>query len=206
MCHIQCDMVCSSVPPCERCHNLCDLNGPPHMCDNIWDMAECESTDGCTFNQMWWSCQRSEITDDDRQLEACHCGCDTHECADQQNLRSTGCDSCHSGCDSSSTCGSDTGSLRPIVACRVMYGEYPSVVSSDIDPKTGRTYDEVCRRCHTACGQPHTDGQSTRDQKLACGEYCLRFVPGDKQCTAACEAYDDNLLDAVIQQYLAFTG
>lgn len=69
-------------------------------------------------------------------------------------------------------------------------------LSQDIDPVTGRTYEEVCRRCHTACGQPHSDGQSTRDQKLACGQYCLQHIPGDKQCTAACEAYDDNLLGA----------
>eukprot|EP01043_Picozoa_sp_COSAG02_P016330 COSAG02_NODE_715_length_18086_cov_109.753433_19_plen_190_part_00 len=73
----------------------------------------------------------------------------------------------------------------------------------DIDPATGRTYEEVCRRCHTACGQPHSDGQSTLDQKLACGAYCQQHVPGDKQCTAACDAYDDNLYDGV--RFLAFS-
>lgn len=100
------------------------------MCDVIWDMEECEATDGCTFNQGWWSCERSEITAEDRALEACHCGCDTNECADAQSLRSTGCDSCHSGCDPSPACGDDAGSSGPIIACRAMYGEYPSVTAS----------------------------------------------------------------------------
>jgi|EP01043_Picozoa_sp_COSAG02_P016329 hypothetical protein len=127
MCHVQCDMDCSSVAPCEQCHNLCDLNGPANVCDMIWDKDECEATDGCSFNEGWWLCERSEITDEDRALEACHCGCDANECADAQSLRSTGCESCHLGCDSSQTCGSDAGSSDQIIACRAMSGMYPSV-------------------------------------------------------------------------------
>eukprot|EP01046_Picozoa_sp_COSAG06_P027019 COSAG06_NODE_2361_length_7004_cov_49.479218_3_plen_933_part_00 len=197
LCHLQCDMDCSNMPPCESCHTMCEESSPAGRCGDIWDSVECSATDGCSFNMEWYGCENDrplgEMSAEDLAIDQCHCDCDSNQClADPMMdvLQDGGCDSCHMDCETA--CGADAAAEIP---CMVAGNMAPPLDGNSVDPTSGRTYEAQCDGCHGACDT--ADGLEDRrataaSKKDACERLCPINSPGDKQCLAACKSFDDN--------------